>query len=130
MIESAIHFVETDYGKVIGWLIFILVIMGIDIATGFIQAVYNKDVVSHAMSNGLLKKGAILLLLLAVIPLTILLPQVVTVPIIVSIYLVESVNELVSILENLRRMNIDIGFLNPLMDILRNAKGENTNDKH
>ena len=50
---------NTDYGLIGLWLIFILLQMGVDVFTGFIQAIINKDLKSGKMSTGLLKKSAI-----------------------------------------------------------------------
>ena len=55
---------QDEFGKVVVWLGFILILMFIDIATGFIQAYVNRNLKSRAMSVGLLKKAGLFLVFL------------------------------------------------------------------
>lgn len=104
-----------DYGRLIGWLGFIMCLMCVDMVTGFIQAFINHDLKSGKMSNGILKKFALLLVLITIVPLTILLPDTISTAVIVGIYALEVMNELISIMENLKRLGIATELFNPIM---------------
>lgn len=129
--EKLIIFVNTDYGKIVVWLVIILILMLIDVITGFWQAIVNGNFVSHAISDGLIKKATILLILLAIVPFTVVLPDTVTIAVIIAVYLIASINELTSILENAKKMGINIGFLDPIFNVLK-VKNErkDKNDKN
>lgn len=115
---------ESDFGILGLWLIVIVCQMAVDIITGFMQAVVNKDVKSGKISSGLIKKGAILLLLVVIIPFTILMPNSVSYGIVIFVYTIESINEIVSICENLHNMGVDVGFMQPLLEILNVYKNQ------
>lgn len=115
---------ESDFGILGLWLIVIVCQMAVDIITGFMQAVVNKDVKSGKISSGLIKKGAILLLLVVIIPFTILMPNNVSYGVVIFVYTLESINEIVSICENLHNMGVDIGFMKPLLEILNVYKNK------
>lgn len=105
----------TEYGRIIGWLSFILCLMLIDMITGFIQAYINHDLKSGKMSNGILKKFALLLVLIMIVPLTILLPDLISTGLIITVYGLEVMNESVSIMENLKKLGIATDVFNPIM---------------
>lgn len=111
------------------WLFVIVLQMGTDIITGFIQAVINKEVKSGKMSNGLLKKGAILLLLIVIVPFRVLMPEYVSNSVIIFVYTIESMNEIVSICENLVNMGVDVGFMKPILKILNVYKEKNESEE-
>lgn len=117
--ENLAIFIHTDYGKIAVWLIIILILMAVDIVTGFWQALINKNVASHAISNGFIKKTTILLILLAIVPFKFVLPDTVTTAVVFGVYLIESINELTSILENAKRMGLNVGFLEPILNVLK-----------
>lgn len=129
MLEFTNVMMSTVYGKIALWLLFILIIMLVDIVTGFIQAIINKDIKSGKMSTGLLKKSAILMVLIVIVPFTILLPDTISDTVIISVYLLETVNEFVSILENLDKMGVKVNFLQPLMKLLAVNEGEDNNER-
>lgn len=121
---------KDEYGKVLIWLGFILVLMAIDVATGFIQAYINHDIKSGKMSTGLLKKFALMLVLVAIVPLTIVLPNLFSVSVIVAVYVLETLNEMVSIVENLNKLGIATAMFDPIIKRLqsnsqKNQEGEN-----
>ena len=109
---------QDEFGKVIVWLGFILILMFIDILTGFIQAYVNRNLKSRAMSVGLLKKAGLFLVLLGIIPLAVLMPDIIGVSVIIGVYVIEIVNELLSVMENLHKMGINIKIFNPIMQRL------------
>lgn len=101
----------TDYKIIIAWLLIVLVMMVVDMATGFAQAFINHSLKSHKMSNGIIKKACIVLVLVSLVPLTFVLPDTVTIPLLITLFLSETVNEFVSISENLRKMGVDTKYL-------------------
>ena len=113
-----------DYGQILVWLIFILILMGVDVITGLIQAKINRNINSKKIGDGILKKVQILLVLIVIVPLMIVLPNVVSTTVIIGIYLLETYNELVSINENLKHAGIDTNLLGPITKLL------NKDDKH
>ena len=118
---------QDEFGKVIVWLGFILILMFIDILTGFIQAYVNRNLKSRAMSVGLLKKAGLFLVLLGIIPLAVLMPDIIGVSVIIGVYVIEIVNELLSIIENLQKMGINIKIFDPIMQRL-NGKDDNKHE--
>ena len=113
-----------DYGQILVWLIFILLLMGVDVITGLIQAKINRNINSKKIGDGILKKVQILLVLIVIVPLTIVLPNVVSTTVIIGIYLLETYNELVSINENLKHAEIDTNLLGPITKLLRKGDDE------
>lgn len=111
-----------DYGQILVWLIIILLLMGVDVITGLIQAKINRNINSKKIGDGILKKVQILLVLIVIVPLTIVLPNVVSTTVIIGIYLLETYNELVSINENLKHAGIDTNLLGPITKLL--GKGD------
>lgn len=113
-----------DYGQILVWLIFILLLMGVDVITGLIQAKINRNINSKKIGDGILKKVQILLVLIVIVPLTIVLPNVVSTTVIIGIYLLETYNELVSINENLKHAGINTNLLGPITKLLRKGDDE------
>ncbi|CAI3312265.1 phage holin family protein [Enterococcus cecorum] len=113
-----------DYGQILVWLIFILLLMGVDVITGLIQAKINRNINSKKIGDGVLKKVQIILVLIVIVPLTIVLPNVVSTTVIIGIYLLETYNELVSINENLKHAGIDTNLLGPITKLLRKGDDE------
>ena len=113
-----------DYGQILVWLIFILLLMGVDVITGLIQAKINRNINSKKIGDGILKKVQILLVLIVIVPLTIVLPNVVSTTVIIGIYLLETYNELVSINENFKHAGIDTNLLGPITKLLRKGDDE------
>ena len=113
-----------DYGQILVWLIFILLLMGVDVITALIQAKINRNINSKKIGDGILKKVQILLVLIVIVPLTIVLPNVVSTTVIIGIYLLETYNELVSINENLKHAGIDTNLLGPITKLLRKGDDE------
>lgn len=113
-----------EYGQLLVWLIFILIMMAVDITTGFIQAWINHNLKSRKMSEGILKKTGLLLVLVAVVPFTFVLPQLISTSVILVVYGLETGNELISISENLKKMGIDVKILNPIIRRLFKDEGD------
>lgn len=93
-----------------------------DIITGYIQALINKNVDSQKMRVGLLHK--VLILIIIVLSFTIQFAfNIKYIASFVCIYV--TLMEIVSILENLKKANIDLGRLG---DILKNKNDEATSE--
>jgi toxin secretion/phage lysis holin len=124
MLLWAEEMMKNEYGKVLIWLGFVVILMAIDMVTGFIQAYINHEIKSGKMSTGLLKKFALLLVLVAIIPLTIVLPELFSVSIIVGVYVLETLNEMVSIVENLNKLGVATAMFEPIIKRLQNGTKE------
>lgn len=124
MLLWAEEMMKNEYGKVLIWLGFVVILMAIDMVTGFIQAYINHEIKSGKMSTGLLKKFALLLVLVAIIPLTIVLPELFSVSIIVGVYVLETLNEMVSIIENLNKLGVATAMFEPIIKRLQNGTKE------
>ena len=117
-----------EYGQILIWLIFILMMMAVDILTGFIQACVNHKLKSRKMSDGILKKAGVFAVLVVIVPFTFVLPNVISTSVIVAVYAWETGNELISISENLDKMGVDIKILKPITKRLNNdSKGDDDN---
>ena len=110
--------IENEMGYILFAYLGVLLLMLIDILTGFSQARINRILASHRMSDGLLKKFNILMLLLVMMFVCLLLPQKVGYSTLIFVFVYEYINELTSIGENLLKMNIKSNFMQPLLNIL------------
>lgn len=110
--------VEHELGKILFAYIGVLLLMTIDILTGFSQAKINNIIASHRMSDGLLKKFNILMLLLVLMFICILLPKNIGYTTLAFVFIYEYINELTSIGENLLKMNIKSNFMQPILKVL------------
>lgn len=129
MLQWAQEMMQKEYGKIVIWLVFILVLMAVDTITGFIQAYANHDLKSGKMSTGILRKFALLLVLVAIVPLTVVLPNIVSVTVIVSVYTLEMINEFVSIFENLNKLGVVTNIFDPIMKRLKVNNETSTEEK-
>lgn len=83
-----------------------------DIVTGYIQAVINKNVDSQKMRVGLYHKVLIILVLFLSFVLGIAF-DIMSIPSFVCVYVV--IMELISIIENLKKAGIDVGWLSEIV---------------
>lgn len=136
-----LHFVElvriyfiSHFGSYMEWLGWIVVFMGVDVLLGIIGAMVTKKIASTPIGIGLLKKSAILLTLVSIIPLTFLLPDIFSKTMIIGVYTLETFNEFVSIGENIKKIGVDNRYLNTILSYLgkheENEKGEKNHDKN
>lgn len=120
--EHAREIVSTILANEMGYILFtylgVMLLMVIDILTGFSQARINRILASHRMSDGLLKKFNILMLLLVMMFVCILLPPKVGYSTLIFVFIYEYINELTSIAENLLKMNIKSNFMQPILNVL------------
>lgn len=94
-----------------------------DIVTGYIQAVINKNVDSQKMRVGLYHKVLIILVLFLSFILGIAF-DIMSIPSFVCVYVV--IMELISIIENLKKAGIDVGWLS---EIVKDKTEDTTEDK-
>lgn len=116
---------KDEYGKLLVWLGFILILMFIDTVTGWVQAYVNHDLKSGKMSTGILKKFALFLVLMGIVPTTVLLPEIISSSVIVCVYGLEIINEFTSIIENLNKLGIATKIFEPFMKRL-SSTNQNT----
>ena len=119
--------VENELGYFMIAYIGVVLLMVVDVLTGFTQAKINKKLASYKMSNGLLKKFNILVLITVLMFLSLLMPESVGYTVVGFVFVYEYVNELTSIGENLLKMNIEINFMQPVLKVLN--KYLNNDDK-
>ena len=110
--------IEHELGKILFAYIGIMLLMFVDILTGFSQAKINNIIASHRMSDGLLKKFNILILTLVLMFICVLLPKNIGYTTLGFVIGYEYVNELTSIGENLLKMNIQSNFMQPILKVL------------
>ena len=110
--------IENELGYLMFAYIGVLLLMLVDILTGFTQAKVNHELASHRMSDGLLKKFNILMVLLVLMFICILLPKGVGYSTLVFVFVYEYINELTSIAENLLKMDIKSNFMQPILKFL------------
>lgn len=110
--------VENELGYFMIAYIGVVLLMVVDVLTGFTQAKINKKLASYKMSNGLLKKFNILVLITVLMFLSLLMPESVGYTVVGFVFVYEYVNELTSIGENLLKMNIEINFMQPVLKVL------------
>lgn len=120
--------VENELGYFMMAYVGVVLLMLVDMLSGFTQAKINKVIASYKMSDGLLKKFNILVLITMMMFLSLLMPESVGYTIVGFVFVYEYVNELTSIGENLLKMNIEINFMQPLIDVLN--KYLNNGDKN
>lgn len=110
-------FNNLQFSNIIWQLIAPLIFSGVDILTGYIQAVINKNVDSKIMREGLLHKFLLIVAILLgyvikyAFNLNFVAPAI-------TIYI--CIMEIMSILENLKKAGVDLGKLG---DILKNKEG-------
>lgn len=128
LIELLSSVIPRDYNFEVWVLVLIVGLMCVDMLTGFSQAVYNKSLKSGIMSKGLLKKFSILCSLIISLPLMMLIGPEVGAPMLLLMYTTEIVNELLSIIENLQRMGVDVKFLQPIYNLLESKVDKKDGD--
>ena len=111
-------FNNLQFSNIIWQIITPLIFSGLDILTGYIQAVINKDIDSKVMREGLLHKCLLIVALVMgyVVQYAFNLNFVAQA---ITIYI--CIMEVMSILENLKKAGLDLGKLG---DILKDKKKE------
>ena len=133
-----LHFVQivnsyfiSHFGTYMEWLGWIVAFMAVDVLSGIIGAVVSKKVTSTPIGIGILKKSAILLTLVSIIPLTFLLPDIFSKTMIIGVYTLETFNEFVSIAENIKKLGVNNSYLNTILSYLgKHSENEGNNDQN
>lgn len=110
-----------NFSNIIWQIITPLIFSGIDIVTGYIQAIINNNIDSKVMRTGLLHKVVIILIILA----SFIFDKAFNLPVVskvICIYVI--VMEVVSILENIQKAGINLGKLGNLLKV----KGDETDE--
>lgn len=115
-VSSFQDFIMSEYGtpvKIIGVLVILFVI---DIFSGMYRN--RKKIASGKISEGFIKKGFELVILLAFFFIQMILPDYIGISILTLFLILALYNELISILENLYQAGVDLKFLMPLVKLL------------
>ena len=110
--------IENELGWFLIAFVGVILLMAVDMLTGFSQAKINNKLASHKMSDGLLKKFNILIVIIVLMFVAMLLPKSIGNTTLIFVYVYEYVNELISIGENLLKMNIQNNFMQPILKTL------------
>lgn len=112
------------------YILICMIMIGFDVLTGWIKAIYKGDFKSSAMRHGLLSKVAEMLILFLMYVFEYFLPRInidIGLPVvgIVGAYIV--IMELSSVIENIGAVNpqLSIKLSNIFADFIKNEKGEN-----
>ncbi len=126
MIEFFRRILESPDGKLLYVLAVICLLMTIDFITGTVSAVINTDIEFSSKTgiNGILRKAASLITLVALVPLAILIPNDMGLTCVYTLYVGYLLLEFKSIIENLDKMKVDVGpfkiFLNNFEQFFKN----------
>lgn len=110
-----------NFSNIIWQIITPLIFSGIDIVTGYIQAIINNNIDSKVMRTGLLHKVVIILIILS----SFIFDKAFSLPVVskvICIYVI--IMEVVSILENIQKAGINLGKLGNLLKV----KGDETDE--
>lgn len=116
MIDYLKSMLITSEGKLFYVLGLIVVLMTIDCISGFVSAIVTKTVDSGKITVGVLKKGLTLIMLSVLIPMALLLPDGIGLGILFITYMLAMLGEFTSILENFKKMGIDVVIFQSFID--------------
>ncbi|WP_313961791.1 phage holin family protein [uncultured Parvimonas sp.] len=124
MIEFLRELMITQDTKILFVLGLIAVAMIIDFLTGTVSAKINKDIIFESQKgiNGILRKICSMLVMIFFIPVSILIPEGIGVGLIYVLYLGYLIMEIKSILENLKKMGLDISIFKDFVDEVEKNK--------
>ncbi len=124
MIEFLRELMITQDTKILFVLGLIAVAMIIDFLTGTVSAKINKDIIFESQKgiNGILRKICSMLVMIFFIPVSILIPERIGVGLIYVLYLGYLIMEIKSILENLKKMGLDISIFKDFVDEVEKNK--------
>ena len=110
MIEFLMKLIETQNTKILFVLALIAGAMIIDFLTGIVAAKISKNIIFESQKgiNGILRKICSMIVMIFFIPVSVLIPEGVGIPLVYVLYLGYLVMEIKSILENLKKMGLDI----------------------
>lgn len=123
MIEFLRELTGTQDAKIFFILGLIAIAMIIDFLTGTVSAKINQNIISQKGINGILRKICSMIVMIYFIPVSILIPEGIGIGLVYVLYLGYLFMELKSILENLKKMGVDVSlFKNFVDEVERNKK--------
>lgn len=124
MIEFLKNLMGTQDNKILFVLALIAVAMIIDFLMGTVAAKINQDIIFESQKgiNGILRKICSMIVMIFFIPVSILIPEGVGIGLIYVLYIGYLVMELKSILENLKKMGLDISLFKTFLDNVEKNK--------
>lgn len=124
MIDFLRELIGTQDTKILFVLGLIAAAMIIDFLTGTVAAKINKDIIFESQKgiNGILRKICSMIVMIFFIPVSILLPEGIGIGLIYVLYVGYLVMELKSILENLKKMGLDISLFNTFVNEVEKNK--------
>lgn len=123
MIEFLRELTGTQDAKIFFILGLIAIAMIIDFLTGTVSAKINQNIISQKGINGILRKICSMIVMIFFIPVSILIPEGIGIGLVYVLYLGYLFMELKSILENLKKMGVDVSlFKNFVDEVERNKK--------
>lgn len=122
MIEFLRELTGTQDAKIFFILGLIAIAMIIDFLTGTISAKINQNIVSQKGINGILRKICSMIVMIFFIPVSILIPEGIGIGLVYVLYLGYLMMEIKSILENLKKMGLDVTLFKTFVDEVEKNK--------
>lgn len=122
MIEFLRELTGTQDAKIFFILGLIAIAMIIDFLTGTVSAKINQNIISQKGINGILRKICSMIVMIYFIPVSILIPEGIGIGLVYVLYLGYLFMELKSILENLKKMGVDVSLFKNFVDEVEKNK--------
>ena len=122
MIEFLKELTGTQDAKIFFILGLIAIAMIIDFLTGTVSAKINQNIISQKGINGILRKICSMIVMIFFIPVSILIPEGIGIGLVYVLYLGYLFMELKSILENLKKMGVDVSLFKNFVDEVEKNK--------
>lgn len=122
MIEFLRELTGTQDAKIFFILGLIAIAMIIDFLTGTVSAKINQNIISQKGINGILRKICSMIVMIFFIPVSILIPEGIGIGLVYVLYLGYLFMELKSILENLKKMGVDVSLFKNFVDEVEKNK--------
>lgn len=118
MIEFLNGLIITQNTKIFFILGLIAIAMIIDFLTGTVAAKINNNIIFESQKgiNGILRKICSMIVMIFFIPVSILIPEGIGIGLIYVLYLGYLLMEIKSILENLKKMGLDVSLFKTFVD--------------
>lgn len=124
MIEFLRSLLQTDDTKILFVLGMIALAMILDFVTGSIAAKINKEIKFESQKgiNGILRKLCSMIVMIFFIPLSVLVPEGIGTTLVYVLYLGYLFMEVTSVLENLKKMGLDVSLFKKFVDEVEKTK--------
>ncbi len=122
MIEFLRELTGTQDAKIFFILGLIAIAMIIDFLTGTVSAKINGNIISQKGINGILRKICSMIVMIYFIPVSILIPEGIGIGLVYVLYLGYLMMEIKSILENLKKMGLDVTLFKTFVDEVEKNK--------